>query len=105
MNLEIEGLNGLALGAWGAVQATCAGVAIAMGGAVRDGVSHLATQGLLGAGLTSEATGYSVVYYIELGLLFLTLMAIGPLVGRARQPSPQTASTTPEKFGLAELPG
>ena len=104
MNLEIEGLNGLALGAWGAVQATCAGVAIALGGAVRDGVSHLATSGALGAGLTSEATGYSIVYYIELGLLFVTLVAIGPLVKRVREPS-QPALTTPKKFGLAELPG
>ena len=108
MNLEIEGLNGLALGAWGAVQATCAGVAIAMGGAVRDGVSHLATSGVLGAGLTSEATGYSIVYYIEIGLLFVTLVALGPLVSRVRKPFKSTASiaiATPEKFGLAELPG
>jgi MFS transporter, BCD family, chlorophyll transporter len=107
MNLEIEGLNGLALGAWGAVQATCAGVAIAMGGALRDGVSHLATQGLLGAGLTSEATGYSIVYYVELGLLFVTLVAIGPLVKRVREPAQPTVvtSSAPKKFGLAELPG
>ncbi|MES2989975.1 MAG: BCD family MFS transporter [Pseudomonadota bacterium] len=104
MNLEIEGLNGLALGAWGAVQATCAGVAIALGGALRDGVSHLATQGALGAGLTSAATGYSIVYYVELGLLFATLVAIGPLVRRTRDASPAT-TTPPKKFGLAELPG
>jgi BCD family chlorophyll transporter-like MFS transporter len=104
MNLEIEGLNGLALGAWGAVQATCAGVAIALGGALRDVVSHLATEGALGAGLTSAATGYSIVYYIELGLLFATLVAIGPLVRRTREPLPSTPHP-PKKFGLAELPG
>ncbi len=42
MNLETDGQNGLALGAWGAVQASCAGLAIAVGGALRDGVSDLA---------------------------------------------------------------
>jgi len=47
------------------------------------------------------ATGYSFVYHIEIGLLFVTLVAIGPLVRRshkAAQPS------NAEKFGLAELP-
>ena len=102
MNLENNGLNGLALGAWGAVQASCAGLAIAAGGALRDIVSHLATQGLLGSALTSPGVGYSVVYHIELYLLFATLIAIGPLVRSAR-PAPQTS--THGKFGLAEFPG
>jgi MFS transporter, BCD family, chlorophyll transporter len=84
MNLENEGLNGLALGAWGAVQASCAGVAIAAGGAIRDIVSHLATQGVLGAALSSAGTGYSFVYHIEIYLLFATLVAIGPLVRTPR---------------------
>jgi BCD family chlorophyll transporter-like MFS transporter len=38
-----QALNGLALGAWGAVQATCAGVAMALGGALRDVRLGLAT--------------------------------------------------------------
>ncbi len=100
MALETSGLNGLALGAWGAVQATCGGVAIAMGGAIRDAVSSLATHGLLGSALHSPATGYSFVYHIEMYLMFATLIAIGPLVRatRATHPSPQA------KFGLAEFP-
>lgn len=102
MNLENDGLNGLALGAWGAVQASCAGLAIAAGGAIRDLVSSLATQGALGEALSHPATGYSFVYHLELYLLFATLIAIGPLVRTARKqpPSPSTG-----KFGLAELPG
>ena len=102
MNLENDGLNGLALGAWGAVQASCAGLAIAAGGALRDIVSSLATQGLLGSALSSPGVGYSVVYHVELYLLFATLIAIGPLVRTARRAprSPQR-----ESFGVAEFPG
>ena len=92
MNLENDGLNGLALGAWGAVQATCAGIAIAGGGAVRDGISHLATHGFFGEALDGAATGYSFVYHIELYLLFATLIAIGPLVRTRRTPAPTRAS-------------
>lgn len=102
MNLETDGLNGLALGAWGAVQASCAGLAIAAGGAVRDIVSGLATHGALGSALVSPGVGYSFVYHIELYLLFATLVAIGPLTRRGRRapPAPSTG-----KFGLADLPG
>ncbi len=90
---------GLALGAWGAVQATCAGLAMAAGGAVRDGVSELAVLGSLGPALSTPATGYSVVYHTELLLLFVTLIAIGPLVRR----SPVHRSAK-DNFGLADLP-
>ncbi len=101
MGLENGGLNGLALGAWGAVQATAAGVSIALGGAFRDIVSNLATQGLLGSALASPATGYSFVYHIEMYLMFATLIAIGPLVrSRTRE-----FVNTPRQFGLTEFPG
>ena len=43
--------TGLVIGAWGGVQATAAGLAIASGGAIRDSVSSLATQGALGPAL------------------------------------------------------
>jgi BCD family chlorophyll transporter-like MFS transporter len=106
MSLDDSGLNGLAVGAWGAVQATTAGVAIAMGGAVRDLVTGLARSGALGEVLSSPATGYSFVYHIELYLMFATLIAIGPLVLGAKGPRAASASSTPvPKFGLAELPG
>ncbi|MEO1482112.1 MAG: BCD family MFS transporter [Myxococcota bacterium] len=100
MALSRSGKSGLALGAWGAVQATAAGAAILVGGFLRDGITALAVQGALGAGLKSAAVGYSFVYHIEIGLLFLTLMVIGPMVrfGSTREESSP-------RFGLAELPG
>jgi len=93
--------NGLALGAWGAVQASAAGIGIALGGAVRDMVGALATTGALGPALASPATGYSFVYHIEIALLFATLVAIGPLV----RPASASSRPRPTQFGLAEFPG
>jgi BCD family chlorophyll transporter-like MFS transporter len=101
MGMERREHVGLALGAWGAVQATCAGVAIALGGAIRDGVSMVATQGLLGEALMSTATGYSFVWHIEIYLLFATLIALGPLV----RPIGKPRREAPSKFGMAGLPG
>jgi BCD family chlorophyll transporter-like MFS transporter len=101
MDLAADGASGLALGAWGAVQATAAGLAIALGGALRDLVGGLVAQGVFGPALTGPAVGYAAVYHIEILLLFATLAAIGPLVGsvdRARR-------RTPTSFGLAEFPG
>ncbi|MEM9440410.1 MAG: BCD family MFS transporter [Pseudomonadota bacterium] len=100
MDLAPEGKSGLALGAWGAVQATAAGIAIALGGAIRDVVGNAAEAGALGPALITQAAGYGVVYHIEIILLFATLIAVGPLVRRA------DASPTrpPSSFGLAEFP-
>ena len=101
MSLEAPGRAGLALGAWGAVQATAGGIAIVLGGALRDIVTSMASQGTLGAGLSDASVGYSVVYHIEIALLFATLVAIGPLVRTSVAPRSQSVS----KFGLAEFPG
>ncbi len=101
MSLAQNGQSGLALGAWGAVQATATGVAIALGGAIRDSVSALAALGALGPAFDGPAAGYGVVYHIEIGLLFATLAAIGPLVRHTG-----TTKTQPQsRFGLAEFPG
>ena len=101
MGLESHEHNGLALGAWGAVQASATGVAIAVGGALRDVFSGLAVQGALGPALTGPDVGYSVVYHVEIALLFATLVAIGPLV----RASTASRAPVPVKFGLADLPG
>lgn len=102
MSLESGGMHGLVLGAWGAVQATCAGSAIALGGALRDLVAHLGATGVLGGVMTDVGASYGVVYHLELALLFVTLVALGPLV----RPAARTDRTdTPGKFGLADLPG
>ena len=100
MALARDGEAGLALGTWGAVQATAAGTAIAGGGAIRDLMSSLAVNGHLGVALNGPATGYSIVYHIEIALLFATLAVIGPLV-RWRHPSTHQAP----RFGIAEFPG
>lgn len=71
---------GLALGSWGAMQATAAGLAIASGGLLRDTLAELASSGMLGPVLTGPAVGYCAVYAIEIALLFATLVVIGPLV-------------------------
>ncbi|MBM1221765.1 PucC family protein [Ponticoccus sp. SC2-23] len=78
--------RGLALGAWGAAQATGAGLSIFIGGTIRDLVNHAAGNGVLGEALATPATGYSVVYHTEIGLLFITLIVLGPLARhRARR--------------------
>jgi BCD family chlorophyll transporter-like MFS transporter len=101
MTLEQSENVGMALGAWGAVQAGAGGLAVAAGGALRDLVSTLATQGALGSALDSAVTGYSFVYHLELYLLFAALIAIGPLV----RPFDRPARAVDGKFGLADFPG
>ena len=92
---------GLALGAWGAAQATAAGIGIALGGTIRDGVTQIASTGVLGPAFDTPFIGYTVVYHLEIGLLFATLIAIGPLV-RIGRPTP--TETQNRDFGLAEFP-
>ncbi len=101
MNLQTNNAAGLALGAWGAVQATAAGASVAAGGVLKDIVGTLANAGWLGESLNSPVTGYSFVYHIEMALLFAVLVAIGPLAGRAGISHPPKD----RKFGLAEFPG
>ena len=79
MNMAQKDATGLALGAWGAVQALAAGVAIAGGGLLSDSIGALARSGRLGEALNGPATGYAAVYALELLLLFGTLVALGPL--------------------------
>ncbi|NEW92712.1 BCD family MFS transporter [Rhodopseudomonas sp. BR0M22] len=93
--------SGMALGTWGAVQATAAGGGILLGGGIRDAVASLASDGALGAVLSGPAIGYCFVYYIEIALLFATLVAVGPLVRTTRTDYTQSSA----KFGLAEFPG
>ena len=70
MNSAPAGQAGLALGAWGAVQASTAGAAMALGGIIRD----------VAAQFTDSATAYSTVYSLEVVLLLLTVLIMNPLV-------------------------
>jgi BCD family chlorophyll transporter-like MFS transporter len=100
MTLATEKTSGLALGAWGAVQTTFAGLAIAMGGALRDLVSTLAVSDELGLTLANRATGYATIYIIEICLLLATLVVLGPLVGQ----TPGATRQRGNRFGLTEFP-
>lgn len=101
MALARNGNSGMAVGAWGAVHATATGVAIALGGALRDFVGGMAQDGALGSALMHPAVGYSVVYHLEILLLFAALVAIGPLVRPFGAPQEEPEG----KFGMAEIPG
>ena len=70
MNLAPKDQAGLALGAWGAVQASAAGMAVAWGGIMRDLVAHV----------SNSATGYLSVYVLEAVLLVVTMVAMVPLL-------------------------
>lgn len=72
---------GLALGTWGAVQATAAGVAIAIAGGLRDAV-------LMSPGGGSTASPYITVFGVEMALLCLTLVVVIPLLAPGRQTKP-----------------
>ncbi|MES2715684.1 MAG: PucC family protein [Pseudomonadota bacterium] len=82
MNLAPKDQAGLALGAWGAVQASAAGVAVALGGIGRDLVQAAAEQHWLPAAWSGPATGYIAVYSLEVLLLLATLVAMAPLIRR-----------------------
>jgi len=87
MRLAAPQQVGLALGAWGAVQATSAGVAVALGGIGRDVMGALAAQGYLGAALATPATGYAAVYIVEIVLLLATVLALRALSGERLPPA------------------
>jgi len=70
MNLAPPGQSGLALGAWGAVQATAAGLAIAAGGVIRDLIDTFYQAPL----------GYDFVYSIEIVMLAITVITMLPLI-------------------------
>jgi BCD family chlorophyll transporter-like MFS transporter len=82
MNMAQGDATGMALGAWGSVQATAAGLAIATGGVLSDAIGALARSGRLGPHLAGPATGYSAVYLIEAALLLATFFTLAPLAQR-----------------------
>lgn len=79
---------GLALGAWGAVQATAAGIAVALGGVIRDVIA-----GLPGAAAFRPEAPYTPVFTLEALLLLAALVAI--LVLKRRHAAPRISQTTP----------
>lgn len=95
---------GLALGAWGAVQATCAGAGIAIGGLLRDAIAALVQSGDAPVSIATRASGYATVYTLEIALLLAGLAALGPLVGQRRASASDGAEAQAQPFGLREFP-
>ena len=104
MALPEHGMAGraLVLGAWGAAQATAAGLSIALGGGLRDSVGAYALHGGFGPLFVAPAFGYSTVYLIEIAFLFGTLIALAPLV-RVTLVTAQSQSDR-ARMGLADFP-
>jgi BCD family chlorophyll transporter-like MFS transporter len=94
-----ESQAGLALGAWGAVSATAMGVAVFAGGALRDLFASLSLSGAIDPLLDDAVAAYGAVYHLEILLLFISLIALGPVVRKAWQ---QPEENKP--FGLADFP-
>lgn len=82
MNYAPRDQVGMALGAWGAVQATAAGAGAALGGTLRD----LATPLTLSTNWPAAANGYILVYTLEMALLIITLTAMLPLLRKTPTP-------------------
>ena len=97
MELADRELSGVAIGAWGAVQATCLGVSLAIGAFVSDLMPALAEAGHVGEVFLHPAAGYSVVYSIEIVLLIAMVVAAWPLARFSRRGgeavSPSTATS------------
>ena len=87
MNLAPPGQSGLALGAWGAVQATAAGIAIAVSGIIRDVIDSIYQAPL----------GYNCVYALEIVMLFATIITMAPLV--LKMPRAQSNNQIPKDLG------
>jgi BCD family chlorophyll transporter-like MFS transporter len=82
MLLASNATAGIVIGTWGAVQATAAGIAVFMGGALRDITEALIHRGSFATDLFGSATPYGAVYHLEIIILFASLIALGPLVRR-----------------------
>jgi MFS transporter, BCD family, chlorophyll transporter len=103
MGLASRSMSGLLLGTWGGVQATSAGVAIAVSGAARDLISRAAQAGSFGLALSDKATGYLAVFGLEIVLLVATFAIIGPASGaNNRRIMRQTGSPSPWEEGRVE---
>lgn len=102
MSLADREHRGLALGAWGAVQATAAGVAIAFGGALKDVVAGLAARhASFGLDIGALSLGYGTVYVLEILLLFVALPVIMTLAVKGTG----HARSADKRIGLDQLPG
>ncbi len=83
---------GLALGAWGAVQATAAGIAIAAGGIIRDIIAASSAA-------ASPEVAYIPVFALEILLLILALIAVAAFRKESARPQAAAAYPSPQAEG------
>lgn len=93
MNRAPREQAGLALGAWGAVQATAAGMGIALSGIIRDLVNAMEAGSMAAGSSSASASGYITVYCIEIALLLVTLILIAPLLRHGTSARSATSTT------------
>jgi len=79
---------GLSLGAWGAVQATCAGIGVALGGIVRDVILALPSE----SGYAAH-TAYTAVFMIEIAFLAVAIFVAIPLGWRLHRAARRSTET------------
>lgn len=94
MNRAPREQAGLALGAWGSVQATAAGIAMALSGAIRDLVNAGTNSATSVWEFEGAAVGYITVYALEILLLLIAIAALVPLTRlflSTDQPGPEAA--------------
>ena len=95
--------RGLVLGSWGAAQATAAGLGIGLGGILNDiSNSIIGSESYNLIVSANPAFSYLVVYHLEIFLLFLTLVFLGPLSQYLS--SLKLDRKEFEKFGFSEMP-
>ena len=87
MNSAPKAQRGLALGAWGAVQATAAGIGVALGGIIRDTLSSIDGGGVL--------TPYLAVYMLEVILLIAAIVTMNALVKSSAGATPSHTAHVP----------
>jgi BCD family chlorophyll transporter-like MFS transporter len=98
MNHAPKDQAGLALGAWGAVQASAAGLGVAIGAPIRDLGSAMPS---LVASL-GPASGYTLVFMLEIALLLAAIATMVPLLsgGGAHAPGATASGYQPDGFDL-----
>jgi BCD family chlorophyll transporter-like MFS transporter len=91
MNAAPQDQAGLALGAWGAVQATSAGLSIAIGGIMRDVILAMPESSIPFGGLFGAATPYISVFALEMALLAGAVGVLAVAVARKKRANAQQA--------------
>lgn len=82
---------GLSLGAWGAVQATCAGLGVLLAGIVRDVIVGFSSS----TGLNTQ-TPYNIVFGIEIAFLVVAIIVALPLLTKSSKRFKDQRDTAPQ---------